>query len=676
MNLLSSLDKVKGVGEKTGQQLAKAGLITVDDLINFLPRTYEDYSHTTNIANITPGKVTIKARCEKIATRPVRRGLRITTATLADETGKLQAVWFNQPYRETQLKAVDEFYFSGEFEFNYNRYQMTNPSAELVKDMPVQTNRILPVYRSIKGLKIPLVRKLLAELRPLISVLPETLPEDIVSSEKLISHSQAILNMHFPNSQEDAEKARERLGFEELFQLLLASQLNRQANAKLTGWQIPFNQKIVSNFVKQLPFDLTSAQRIAAWDIIKDLEKLTPMNRLLQGDVGSGKTVVAGLVACQVAQAGFQTAIMAPTEILASQHAETLNKLLEPFGIQVGLLTGSVKGKVRQTLLDQIENGKVEVIVGTHALIQETVKFYKLGFVVIDEQHRFGVEQRQQLLKKSEFMPHMLAMTATPIPRSLALTVYGELDVSVLNELPKGRKPIITKIWSPNSRAQLYEKVDAEITAGRQAYVICNLIEENPDNEIKSVQAEYKRLQNSIFKHRRIGLLHGKLKPADKDAVMKQFADKEIDILVSTTVVEVGVDVPNATIIIIEDADRFGLSQLHQLRGRVGRSDFQSYCYLVTSTSQKPSQRLKAVESSNDGFYLAEVDLKLRGPGEIYGKAQHGPLNLQIASLADTKLINRAQKEAKLFVEKAYDLQKYKQLAAQVKYYQRLTTLN
>ena len=676
MNLLSSLDKVKGVGEKTGQQLAKAGLATVDDLINFLPRAYEDYSHVTTIANIAPGKATIKARCEKIATRPVRRGLRITTATLADETGKLQAVWFNQPYRETQLKAGDEFYFSGEFEFNYNRYQMTNPSAELVKDMPVQTNRILPVYRSIKGLKIPLVRKLLAELRPLISILPETLPENIVSSEKLISHSQAILNMHFPNNQADVESARERLGFEELFQLLLASQLNRQANAKLVGWQIPFNQKIVSNFVKQLPFDLTSAQRIAAWDIIKDLEKPTPMNRLLQGDVGSGKTVVAGLVACQVAQAGFQTAIMAPTEILAFQHAETLNKLLEPFGIKVGLLTGSVKGKNRQTLIDQIENGEVGIIVGTHALIQETVKFNKLGFVVIDEQHRFGVEQRQQLLKKSEFMPHMLAMTATPIPRSLALTVYGELDVSVLNELPKGRKPIITKIWSPNSRAQLYEKVDAEIAAGRQAYVICNLIEENPDNEIKSVQTEYKRLQNSVFKHRRIGLLHGKLKPADKDSVMKQFADKEIDILVSTTVIEVGVDVPNATVIIIEDADRFGLSQLHQLRGRVGRSDFQSYCYLVTSTSRKPSQRLKAVENSNDGFYLAEVDLKLRGPGEIYGKAQHGPLNLQIASLADTKLINRAQKEAKLFVEKAYDLQKYKQLAAQVKYYQRLTTLN
>lgn len=676
MNLLSSLDKVKGVGEKTGQQLSQAGLVTVDDLINFLPRAYEDYSHITTIANIAPGKVTIKARCEKIATRPVRRGLRISTATLADESGKLQAVWFNQPYRETQLKSGDEFYFSGEFEFNYNRYQLTNPSAELVKDMPVQTNRILPVYRSIKGLKIPLVRKLLSELRPLITMLPETLPSDIVANEKLVSHSQAILKMHFPENAQDVESARERLGFEELFQLLLASQLNRQANAKLTGWKIPFNQTVVSNFVKQLPFELTSAQRIAAWDIIKDLEKQVPMNRLLQGDVGSGKTVVAGLVACQVARAGFQTAIMAPTEILANQHAETLNKLLEPFEIKVGLLTGAVKGKVRQTLLDQIENGEVNVVVGTHALIQDTVKFHKLGFVVIDEQHRFGVEQRQQLLKKSEFMPHMLAMTATPIPRSLALTVYGELDISILNELPKGRKPIKTKIWSPNSRAQLYTLVDSEIADGRQAYVICNLIEENPDNEIKSVQAEYKKLQNSVFKHRRIGLLHGKLKPAEKDSVMKQFADHQIDILVSTTVVEVGVDVPNATVIIIEDADRFGLSQLHQLRGRVGRSDLQSYCYLVTSTSQKPSQRLKAVESSNDGFYLAEVDLKLRGPGEIYGKAQHGPLNLQIASLADTKLINRAQKEAKLFVESGRDLQKYKQLADQVKYYQRLTTLN
>ncbi len=676
MNLTTTLAKVKGVGLKTGEQFALAGIETVGDLISFLPRVHEDFSHIATISNIKPGKATIRARCEKITTRPVRRGLRITTATLADSTGKLQAVWFNQPYRETQLKSGEDFFFSGEFEFNYNRYQLTNPSAERVSNMPVQTDRVLPVYRSIKGLKTTLVRKILAELRPLITMLPETLPDSIISSEKLLSRSQALLAMHFPDSMADIERARERLAFEELFQLLLASQLNRQENAKLTGWHIPFEQPVVADFVKRLPFSLTSAQRRAAWEIIQDLERKTPMNRLLQGDVGSGKTVVAGLVACQVAHAGFQTAIMAPTEILASQHADTLDKLLRPLGISVGILTGSVKGVARKKLYEQITNGGVDVIVGTHALIQEAVKFHKLGFVVIDEQHRFGVEQRHQLLKKSKYMPHMLAMTATPIPRSLALTVYGELDVSILDELPAGRKPIMTKIWSPNSRAQLYEKIDAEIEAGRQAYLICSLIEENPDNEIKSVQAEHKKLQNSAFKHRRIGLLHGKLKADEKDAVMRQFAMGDIDILVSTTVVEVGVDVPNATVIVIEDADRFGLSQLHQLRGRVGRSIYQSYCYLITSTSAKPSERLRAIEKSNDGFYLAEVDLKLRGPGEIYGKAQHGALNLQIATLADTKLIARAQKQAKSFVASGMNLLQYKQLAADVQYYQRLTTLN
>lgn len=676
MNLLSSLEKVKGVGPKVAEQFASAGLLTVGDLINFLPRTFEDFSEVVPISSINPGKSTIKARCEKIATRPVRRGLRITTATLADETGKLQAVWFNQPYRETQLKSGEEFYFSGEFEFNYNRYQLTNPSAEQVSDMPVQTDRFLPVYRQIKGLKTQLVRKIIAELKPLISMLPETLPADIVASEKLLSRSAALICLHFPKTAQDVERAKERLGFEELFELLLASQLNRQANAKLEGWHIPFEQKVVADFVAQLPFSLTDAQRRAAWDILQDFEQKTPMNRLLQGDVGSGKTVVAGLAARQAASHGYQTVLMAPTEILASQHAETLSNLLAPLGMTVGLLTGSVKGAARKTLYEQISNGTVQLVVGTHAVIQETVHFHKLGFVVIDEQHRFGVAQRQELLKKSEHMPHLLAMTATPIPRSLALTVYGELDVSVLNELPKGRKPIATKIWSPNSRAQLYRLVDTEIESGRQAYVICSLIDDNPDNEIKSVQKEFIKLQNSVFKHRRIGLLHGKLKSAEKEAVMSQFAAGDLDILVSTTVVEVGVDVANATVMIIEDADRFGLSQLHQLRGRVGRSSHQSYCYLVTSSSAKPSQRLREVEKSNDGFYLAEVDLKLRGPGEIYGRAQHGALNLQIATLADTRLIARAQKQAKSFVLSGGDLLQYKQLAQQVHQYQRLTTLN
>jgi len=676
MNLLTSIDKIKGVGSKVGEQFAQAGIHTVGDLIDFLPRAHEDFSEVVKIAEIKPGKVTIKAKCEAISTRPVRRGLKVTTATLADETGKLQAVWFNQPYREKQLKSGDEFFFSGEFLFSYNRYQLSSPSAELVSEVPVQTDRVLPVYRSVAGLKTNLVRKILAELRPFISMLPETLPVDIVKSEKLVSRSQALYAMHFPEKIAEVDKARERLAFEELFQLLLASQLNRQENAKLTGWQIQFEQTVVADFVKKLPFKLTSAQRVAAWEIIQDLGKKTPMNRLLQGDVGSGKTVVAGLVVMQVAHTGLQSALMAPTEILATQHAETLRKLLQPFGVRVGLLTGSVKGSARKLLYQQIAAGEVDVIVGTHALLQPKVQFRKLGFVVIDEQHRFGVKQRQLLLEKSKFMPHMLAMTATPIPRSLALTVYGELDISILNERPANRKPILTKIWSPNSRAQLYEKIDVEITSGRQAYVICNLIEENPDNEVKSVQAEYIKLQNSIFKHRHIGLLHGKMKSDEKDGVMQKFASGGLDILVSTTVVEVGVDVPNATVILIENADRFGLAQLHQLRGRVGRSSYQSYCYLVNSTSAKPTKRLLEVEKSDDGFHLAEVDLKLRGPGEIYGRAQHGALNLQIATLADTELIMRAQKQAKLFAAVSKNLIQYRQLATAVQYYQRLTTLN
>lgn len=676
MDIHTSLEKVKGVGLKTAQQFSNAGLLTVADLVNFLPRVHEDFSHISSIADIAPGKVTIKARCESISTRPVRRGLRITTATLADDSGKLQAVWFNQPYRATQLKAGMEFFFSGEFEFSYNRYQLSNPSAEMVSDMPVQTDRLLPVYKSVKGLKTALVRKILSELRPLITMLPETLPLSIVNRQKLLSRADAYLAMHFPTNTEDIERARERLGFEELFELLLASQLNREENAKLSGWKIPFDQSIVKQFVAKLPFELTKPQRIASWEILQDFEKITPMNRLLQGDVGSGKTVVAGLAARQATHEGFQTAVMAPTEILASQHANTLDKLLSPFGVKVGLLTGSVKGNARKTLVDSIKEGKIDVIVGTHALIQSSVSFKRLGFVVIDEQHRFGVNQRQELLKKSKKMPHLLAMTATPIPRSLALTVYGELDISILNELPKGRIPIATKIWSPNSRMQLYELVDKELEQSRQAYVICSLIDNNPDNELKSVQAEFKKLQNSIFKHRRIGLLHGKMKSDEKEMVMKKFADGQLDILVSTTVVEVGVDVPNATVMLIEDADQFGLSQLHQLRGRVGRSVHQSYCYLVSSTSAKPSQRLKEIERSNDGFYLAEVDLKLRGPGEIYGRSQHGALNLQIATLADSKLIKRAQDEAKKFVSTGQNLLDYRQLASNVHKYQRLTTLN
>ncbi len=677
MNLATSLSQIKGVGPKTAEQLARAGLLTVGDLLLFLPRKHEDFSGVVPIGDIQPGKATIRARCESIATRTVRRGLRLTTAVLADDTGKLNAVWFNQPYRTQQLGGSDEeFYFSGEFEFNYNRYQLTNPSAEQVKELPVSADRLLPVYHARYGLKSQVVRKILTELRPLMTVLPETLPPAIIQDNQLMSRSDAILAMHFPQAIEDTVKARERLGFEELFEMLLASQLNKQANARLDGVEIPFEQHIVKDFVAQLPFQLTGAQRRAAWQIIQDFESKTPMNRLLQGDVGSGKTIVAGLAARQAASQGVQTAIMAPTEILASQHAATLASLLEPFGVTVGLLIGSVKGTARSELYARIADGTVNVVVGTHALIQDKVTFHNLGFVVIDEQHRFGVEQRKKLLDKAQRMPHLLAMTATPIPRSLALTLYGELEISVLDEKPANRKPIKTQIVSPISAKKVYAHIDQEIADGRQAYVICSLIDDNPENDIKSVESEYKKLKNSVFGHRSIGLLHGKMKPAEKDAIMHNFKDKKYDILVSTTVVEVGVDVPNATVMIIENAEQFGLSQLHQLRGRVGRSAHQSYCYLMMGTTNKPTERLREVEKSNDGFYLAEIDMKLRGPGEIYGRAQHGALNLQIATLADTKLIERASQAAKAFVASGDDLLHYKELAEHVQYYQRLTTLN
>lgn len=677
MNLATSLDQIKGVGAKTYAEFQRAGLSTVGDLLTFLPMRHEDFTHLTSIADLKPGKVTIKARCEAISTRPVRRGLRLTTAVLVDASGKVNAVWFNQPYRAQQLGGTDEeFYFSGEFEYSRGRYQLSNSSAELASDMPVQTDRLLPVYHAIKGLKSHLVRKVLEELRPLMTMLPETLPTSVVQRETLMSRADAISTMHFPKTLEAVKAARDRLAFEELFQLLLASQLNKQANSQLPGWQIPFDQQVVKDFVAKLPFQLTGAQRRAAWDIVQDFERGVPMNRLLQGDVGSGKTVVAGLAARSAAAAGYQTTLMAPTEILAVQHGETLRKLLAPFGVEVAVLVGSVKGKARTLLYEQLATGDIDVVVGTHALFQDKVQFSRLGFVVIDEQHRFGVDQRQKLLDKSPKLPHLLSMTATPIPRSLALTVYGELEVSVLNELPAGRKPIQTQLVSPISAARIYDAIDAEIARGHQAYVICSLIDDNPDNDLKSVDAEYKRLKNSIFGHRNIGLLHGKMKADEKEHVMQDFKDKQYDILVSTTVVEVGVDVPNASVIMIENADRFGLSQLHQLRGRVGRGEHQSYCYLMLSTTSKPSERLREIERSQDGFHLAEVDLRLRGPGEIYGKSQHGALNLQIATLADTQLIARAQKAAREFVESGENLLQYTQLAEQVQYYQRLTTLN
>lgn len=676
MNLLSSLESVKGVGPRTAKQFSSAGLDTVGDLITFLPYRYDDFSEVVAIKDLTLGKRTIRGVVESISSRRVRGALMVTTATIVDSSGKVGAVWFNQPYRAEQFKSGSEYYFSGEFAFRAGRYALTSPSSELVSDLPVSAGRLVPIYHQIRGLKSQLVRKVLTELRPLMTVLPETLPDSVIQSNHLIAYGEAIIGMHFPQQKTDIDHARYRLGFEELFQLALASELNRHANQKLVGYRIATDIPLMKDFISKLPFQLTDAQRLAIWEIIQDLDRAVPMNRMLQGDVGSGKTVVASAAALQVARRGSQTAILAPTEVLARQHAETLDQLLAPFGISVTLLTGSTKGKVRQALLQAVEDGTSMVIVGTHALLQSSVKFHQLGLVVIDEQHRFGVDQRQQIALHSKVMPHLLSMTATPIPRTLQLTLFGELDISILRQKPANRLQIITKLVGTRQIDSVYRAIDDEITNGRQAYIICNLIDDSEYSDKKSVEREYHKLSRTVFAHRSIGLLHGKLKPAEKQQIMTDFANHKYDILISTTVVEVGVDVPNATVIMIEDAESYGLAQLHQLRGRVGRSTFQSYCYLMLAGSAKPSERLLAIEQSNDGFYLAEVDLKLRGPGEIYGRAQHGELNLKIANLADTRTIKAAQEAARQFAASGEDLLHYEQLASATRKYQRLTTLN
>lgn len=677
MELATPLEKVRGVGTKTVEQFKAAGLKTVGDVIHFYPYKYDDFSKIVQIKDITPGKITLKAAVEDLQTKRVRRGMHITQATLVDASGKVAAVWFNQPYRADQLRKVKgELFVSGEFALQGQKYQLVNPSVEQTGGAHVNAARIVPIYRKISGLKPHIVRKVLTELKPFIIMLPETMPQEIIKKEKLISYADAIKFLHFPESQTQLAKAKERMGFEEMFSLVLASSLNKQENSKLTGWKIPFQKKAATDFVKMLPFKLTDAQRIAMWQIAQDFEKKHPMNRLLQGDVGSGKTVVAGMAASLAANQGFQSALMAPTEILASQHAETLDTLLRPLGIRVGLLTGSIKPAAKKQLYAAIKKGDVHLIVGTHALIQDKVEFHKLGFVVIDEQHRFGVAQRQKLLEKSIHMPHLLAMTATPIPRTLALTVYGELEISVLNELPKGRQTIETSIVSPNSRDSMYQKVENEIAKGRQVYVVCPLIDDSPMSEKRSVEAEYEKLQKTSFAHRRIGLLHGQLSGEQKQKIMQKFSQGAIDILVSTTVIEVGVDVPNASIMIIENADQFGLAQAHQLRGRVGRGSHKSYCFLVSSGSLKPTRRLQELARSQDGFYLAEIDLKIRGPGEIYGRAQHGQLNLQFASLGDSRLVAKTRMLAQAFMKNPKNLLNYNELAKKVHMYQRLTTLN
>jgi ATP-dependent DNA helicase RecG len=674
MNLTMELSQVKGVGTKTLAALTDGGFKTVGDIIEFLPRKYEDFSRVTPIAQIRPGKVTVQAKVIRTSVRQLRGRSSLTTAVLDDGTGRANAVWFNQPYRAQQF-GREEYYFSGNFEMKYGRFQLTNPAAEKVKDLPVQTGRVLPIYPLRHGLKPSMTRKVLDELRPLISVLPDFLPKELIKKYGLLPYSEALLHIHFPENLADFDTAKQRLAFNEVFEMILAARLNKQDNERLAGFKMPFNQPKTKEFVTSLPFSMTGAQRRALWDILQDLEREKPMNRLLQGDVGAGKTVVAGAAAYQAFSAGFQAALAAPTAILAAQHAETLDQLLAPFGVKVALLKGGAS-KAKKETLKHIENGDIGLVVGTHALFEDAVKFKKLGFVIIDEQHRFGVKQRNKLLAKSDnMMPHLLAMSATPIPRSLQLTLFGDLDISILDELPQNRLPIKTKIWRNSTRDELYAFIKKELAAGRQAYVVAPTIEESTeDKTLKSVEQVYKTMAK-VFGRWKVEILHGKMKQDEKDARMTAFKNHEVDVLVSTTVIEVGVDVPNATVMAIENADRFGLAQLHQLRGRVGRGDVQSYCFLLPTDIEKVPQRLRYIEQSTDGFFLAEKDLELRGPGEIYGAAQHGELDLQVANIADTKLIHMASQAADWFMQ-SHTLSDFKTLQTRVKKSQKVTTLN
>lgn len=675
MTLESSVGMIKGVGQETAKKLALLGVATVYDLLTFWPRRYDDYSQVLEIKEIRPGAVTVRAHVESVKGRRVRRGTHITEAVLRDDGSAVRAVWFNQPYREKYFNTDQEYYFSGLYDYSYNRFVLQNPSVEQVSEFTKNTARIVPIYHQTKGLDSREIRKILAEVTKFFDDLPETLPRSALKSQKM-SFTEAARQMHWPESQEKLTLARERIGFEEIFSYILAGLMNKKQVENETALRIEFDKDLALKFTGRLPFELTPAQKQSAWEILQDIDKEIPMNRLLEGDVGAGKTAVAAFAAFIAAKQGIQTAVMAPTELLASQHAVTLDNLLKPLGISIGLLTSAIKKPAKAELKKQLAVGKVDIVIGTHALLQEDVSFKRLGFIVVDEQHRFGVKQRQKLVDKADKIPHILSMTATPIPRSLALTVYGELEISIIAQKPKNRLPIRTYIWSPNSREQMYKEIDAEIEGGRQAYVVCPLIDESDTSGAKSVIKEQKLLQKGVFKHRQIGLLHGKMKDEEKSAVMKDFLDKKLDILVSTTVIEVGIDVPNASVILIEGADQFGLAQLHQLRGRVGRAEHQSYCYLMQSDSKAPSQRLRAMETTQNGFKLAEMDLELRGPGAIYGTRQHGKLDLKIANITNTQLIKKAKTAAEAFLNFSDKLEDYPALAQHVERNRSLTYLN
>lgn len=638
-----SIEKLNGIGEKRARLYHKLGIVSVGDLIRYYPRAYEDWSKVTDIFSAQVGELCcVRAYVDSpLVNRRVAGGKLLASTRVSDDTAFVKLVFFNNKYIDNMLRQGSEYLFFGKMTESSGVREMINPAFQPIgKAIPIQ-----PIYSQVAGLNS---KQIASAVRQAISMLPEkvkdTIPDDIRAKYDLVGLREALCQIHFPESSEDAAAARRRLIFEELLVLLLGLLAIKNMPDKKTGIMIEKNY--TDEFTALLPFKLTGAQRSAIDDCVSDMTHgENAMNRLVQGDVGSGKTMVAAASAFVCIKNGYQAAMMAPTEILARQHFENLEKLFSGTDIRVRLLTGSMTAKQKRETLELLECGLVDLLVGTHSLISDNVIFKNLGIVITDEQHRFGVRQRADLLAKGA-QPHLLVMSATPIPRTLALMIYGDLDISIINELPPGRQKVDTFLIDSSIRMRAYNFLIKNINEGRQCYIVCPAVE-NTDGGLKGVEEYTAEISATVFKDYRVGVLHGKMKPADKDAVMNDFISGEIDVLVSTTVIEVGVDVPNAAIMMIENAERFGLSQLHQLRGRVGRGEHKSYCILISDAKgEDAKRRLKALCETNDGFKIADEDLKLRGPGDFFGSRQHGLPEMKIADLAENVDILREAQSA------------------------------
>ena len=636
---------LKGVGPKTAERFEKLGILTLSDLLCHYPRRYLDFSRPYSIAE-APADTECVVKAEVFAKpggRILPGGRRMERITAGDDVSSLEITWFNNPYAAQKLELGQEYYFQGIVTGGMLRRQMVNPQVRT--DAQVKSSPFEAVYPQTEGLTSSAIAKCVRQLLPHAELLPDPLPSEMLKKYRLLSKADAVRAIHCPATEEEAFAARRRLIYEELLVLQLGIGRMKNHGAASTG--APMKKADASPFWESLPFSPTGAQRRAVEEILTDMSGETSMNRLLQGDVGSGKTLVAAAAIWACIRAGYQAALLAPTEILASQHAENLNRLLSPFGMRVALLTGGMKAAARRTTLAAIRDDEADLIVGTHAILSEGVEFARLGLAVVDEQHRFGVRQRGLLAEKAA-NPHLLVMSATPIPRTLGLLMYGDLDISILDELPPGRKPVKTRCITGKKRADLYGFLDREIDSGRQVYIVCPAIEDAGGSGLNAVKSYYEDIAKAYLPDRRVGLMHGKLKPKEKAEVMDDFKSGRLDALVSTTVIEVGVDVPNATVMVIENAERYGLSALHQLRGRVGRGAAESWCFLVSdNASESVQKRLKFLCSTSDGFAVAQYDLETRGPGDFFGSRQHGLPTLQIADLMnDTRTLHAAQSEA------------------------------